>query len=253
MVKCKGKSPTFTKQTQTRFAPLREATGDAPSQGAPKKRRGGKGLGKAWAHAIVSSALVLASVTKCLQETHHVVAPVPAPTSAPIVASTVVGGPLHAPITRVPTTIASFKPVGVTYTKQEVPKSAQAFTGYTSQDGPHTMRKPPTAWNGPMPSAWPPVTLEAQMACARIVKNAVASLSAVTLDTAPEPTLGSHLEHIPTPTLEQWLEHDACQKAKRSKTRRGCKAPKKDSVHQAPIDPSLKGKNIRKILASFTK
>ena len=101
VVKCKGKSPTFTEQTQTKSAPpCSKASSDAPSQGAPsKKQRGGKGKGKAWAHAIVSSALVPPSVTKRLQETHHVVALVPAPTSAPIVASTVVGGPLHAPIT----------------------------------------------------------------------------------------------------------------------------------------------------------
>ena len=117
----------------------------------------------------------------------------------------------------------------------------KAFTGYTGQDGPHTLRKPPTAWNGPMPSARPPVSLETRMACASIVENAVASSSAVMLDVP----LGSRLEHIPTPTLEQRLEHDARQKAKRSKTQRGRKAPKKDSVHQAPLDPSLKGKNVK--------
>ena len=129
-VKRKSKSPTFTEQTQTKSAPPRTAVGDAPSQGAPKKRRGGKGKGKAWAHAIVSSALVPLSVTKRLQETHHVAAPVPAPTNAPIVASTVVGGPLRAPITQVPATIASSEPAGITYTKQEVPKSMQVFTKY---------------------------------------------------------------------------------------------------------------------------
>ena len=140
-------------------------------------------------------------------------------------------------------TIASFKPAGVTYSKQEVPKNVQVFTftGYTGQDGPHTLRKPPMAWNGPIPSARPPVSLEAWMAYATIVKNAVASSSAVTLDVP----LGSHIEHIPTPTLEQRLEHDARQKAKRSKTRHGRKAPKKDLVHQAPLDPSLKGKNVK--------
>ena len=100
-VKCKGKSPTFTEQTQTKSAPpCFKASSDAPSQGAPsKKQRGGKGKGKARAHTIVSSALVPPSVTKHLQETHHVAALVPAPTSAPIVASTVVGGPSRAPIT----------------------------------------------------------------------------------------------------------------------------------------------------------
>ena len=79
------------------------------------------------------------------------------------------------------------------------------------------------------------------MACTSIVKNAVASSSAVTLNVP----LGSLLEHIPTPTLEQHLEHDARQKTKRSKTWRGRKAPKKDLVHQAPLNPSLKGKNIK--------
>ena len=73
--------------------------------GAPKKKtqRGGKGK-NAKVHAIVSSALVPQSVTKCLQETHHAVAPVAAPTSAPVMTSTVVGGPSHAPV-RVPMTV----------------------------------------------------------------------------------------------------------------------------------------------------
>ena len=69
-------------------------------------------------------------------------------------------------------TIASFKPSGVTYTKTEAPKSAQAFSGFTGQDGSHTMRKPSVAWKGAAPSK-PPVSLEARMACATIIKNAV--------------------------------------------------------------------------------
>ena len=37
-VKRKGKSPTFTEQTQTKSAPPHfKASGDAPSQGAPSK------------------------------------------------------------------------------------------------------------------------------------------------------------------------------------------------------------------------
>ena len=97
-VKCKGKSPTYSEQTQSKPAPPK-ASGDAPS-GAPKKktRRGGKGKDKAKVHAIVSSALVPPSVTKCLQETHHAVALVAAPVSALIMASTTVGGPSHASI-----------------------------------------------------------------------------------------------------------------------------------------------------------
>ena len=96
VVKCKGKSPTYTKQTSTESAPSK-ASSDAPS-GAPEKksRRGSKG--KAKVHAIVSSALVPQSVTKHLQETHHAAAPVAAPISAPVMASTVVGGPSHAPV-----------------------------------------------------------------------------------------------------------------------------------------------------------
>ena len=95
-VKCKGKSPTYSKQTQSKSAPPK-ASSDVPS-GAPKKktRRGGKG--KAKVHAIVSSALVPPSVTNRLQETHQVAAPVAAPVSVPIMASTTVGGPSHAPV-----------------------------------------------------------------------------------------------------------------------------------------------------------
>ena len=125
-VNCKGKSPTYTEQTSSKSAPPK-ASSDVPS-GAPKKKtwRGGKGK-NAKVHAIVSSALVLQSVTKHLQEIHHAVAPVAALISAPVIASTVVGGPSHAPV-QVPMTIASFKPSGVTYTKTEVPKNVQAFS-----------------------------------------------------------------------------------------------------------------------------
>ena len=92
-------------------------------------------------------------------------------------------------------TIASFKPSGVTYPKTEVPKNVQAFSGFTGQEGPHTMRKPPVAWKGTAPSKHP-VSLEARMACATIVDNAVVSLSHVTLDPPPAPLL----ECIATPT-----------------------------------------------------
>ena len=138
-------------------------------------------------HAIVSSALVPPSVTKHLQETHHAVVPVAALISVPVMTSTVVGGPSCAPV-QVPMTIASVKPSGITYTKVEVPKSMQAFSGFMSQEGPHTMRKPPVAWKGVAPSK-PPVSLEARMACAAIVDNVVASSSCVTLDPPLAPLL----------------------------------------------------------------
>ena len=110
-------------------------------------------------------------------------------------------------------TITPVKPSGITYTKVEAPKSAQAFSGFTGQEGPHTMRKPPVAWKGMAPSK-PPISLEARMACATIVDNAVASSSHVTLD----PPLAPLLECIATPTPAEWAEHNARQKARR-KTR----------------------------------
>ena len=207
-VKRKGKSPTYSEQTSSKSAPPK-ASGDAPS-GTPKKtRRGGKGKDKAKVHTIVSSALVPPSVTKHLQETHHAVTPVVAPVSVPIMDSTMVGGPSHAPI-RVLMTIMSVKPSGITYTKVEVPKSMQAFSGFTGQEGPHTMRKPPVAWKGAAPSK-PPVSLEARMASAAIIDNMVASSSHVTLDPPPAPLL----ERIATPTLAEQAAFNACERVKR--------------------------------------
>ena len=55
-------------------------------------------VGKAEVHAIISSALVPPSVTDRMQETHHAVAPVAAPLSAPVMDSTWVGGPSCAPV-----------------------------------------------------------------------------------------------------------------------------------------------------------
>ena len=52
------------------------------------------------------------------------------------------------------------------------------------------------------------------MACATIVKNAVASSSHQTLDPPPAPLL----EHIAMPTPADYAEHDAHKKAKRKKT-----------------------------------
>ena len=132
-----------------------------------------------------------------MQETQHTAAHVTAPLSVPAVASTWVGGSFHAPV-RVPMTIMSFKPSGVTYTKTEALKNAQAFSGFTGQEGPHTMRKPPVAWKGVAPPK-PPVSLEARMACATIINNVVVSLSCMTLDSPLAPLL----ERIATPTLAE--------------------------------------------------
>ena len=78
------------------------------------------------------------------------------------------------------------------------------------------------------------------MACAAIVNNVVASSSCQTLDLPPAPLL----ERIATPTPADYTEHAARKKAKRKRTHWGAKKGKKDSVHVAPLDPSLKGKNI---------
>ena len=190
-VKHKGRSPTYTEQTHTKSAPPK-ASSNAPS-GTPKKKTKRGGKGKAKVHTIVSSALVPQSVTKHLQETHHAAAPVAAPVSVPIMASTTVGEPSCAPV-QAPMTITLVKPSGITYTKVEAPKSAQVFSGFMVQEGPHTIRKPPVAWKGAAPSK-PPVSLEARIACATIVNNVVASLSHQTLDLPPAPLL----EHIVTP------------------------------------------------------
>ena len=136
-------------------------------------------------------------------------------------------------------TITLFKPSGVIYTKTEVPENVQAFSGFTGQEGPHTMRKPPVAWKG-VASSKPPVSLEARMACATIIDNAIASLSCQTLD-PPQALL---LKRIVMLTPADYAEHAACEKAKRKKTCQGAKKGKKDSVHAAPLDPSRKGKNV---------
>ena len=153
--------------------------------------------------------------------------------------STTVGGPSHAPV-QVLTTIVLVKPFSITYTKVEVTKSMQAFSGFMSQEGPHTMRKPPVAWKGAAPLK-PPVSLEARMACAAIIDNIVVSLSCQTLD----PPLDPFLERIAMPTLADYTKHDTCKKAKRKKTHQGNKKGKKSSVHVPPLDPSLKGKNMQ--------
>ena len=69
------------------------------------------------------------------------------------------------------------------------------------------------AWKGAA-SSKPSVSLEARMACAAIVDNAVVSSSCVTLD----PPLAPFLECIAMPTPADYAEHDARKKAKRKKT-----------------------------------
>jgi hypothetical protein len=90
-------------------------------------------------HAIVSSALIPKSVAKCLQESHHVEAPVASPTLA-YRTGIVVGGPSRAPVS-VPSIIVSINRSGISYQKVESPKSAQAYTGLPSKPGPNALNK----------------------------------------------------------------------------------------------------------------
>ena len=75
-----------------------------------------------------------------MQESHHVAPVMAAPTPAPYVPGTVVGGPSRAPVS-VPTTVASFNSSGVTYQKAEPSKTAQTFTGFTGKPSPNTYAK----------------------------------------------------------------------------------------------------------------
>ena len=138
-IKRKGKSPNFTEQLRSTNKPpaSSKALGSVPGEAAPKKkRRRGK---KVKVHTIVSSALIPELVAKCIQESHHVVPSMAAPTPT-YTSGTVVGGPSHAPA-NIPTIIASFNSSDIPYQKVEPVKMAQAFTGFTGQPSPNTYAK----------------------------------------------------------------------------------------------------------------
>ena len=197
-VKRKGKSPQSREQKQpNKFVP--KASGDAPEGDAPKKKRRGGQKGKGKVHAIVSSALVPQSVTNRMQESHHVAPVMAAPTPAPYVPGTVVGGPSHAPIS-VPTTVASFNSSGVTYRKTEPPKMAQTFTGFTGKPGPNTYAKAVAKKTTPPP---PVVKKERTQSPAPLLERIqpVTSGSNITLEDIPAgPSLE---ERISSPPVER--------------------------------------------------
>ena len=103
-----------------------------------------------------------------------------APTPAPYVPGMVVGGPSHAPVS-VPTTVASFNSSGVTYRKNEPPKMAQTFTGFTGKPGPNTYAKAVVKKSTPPP---PVVEKERTQSPAPLLERIqpVASGSNVTLE-----------------------------------------------------------------------
>ena len=194
-VKHKGKSPQFREQTHpNKFVP--KASGDAPSGEAPKKKRRGGQKGKGKVHAIVSSALVPQSVTNRMQESHHVAPVMAAPTPAPYVPGTVVGGPSRA-LVSVPTTVASFNSSSVTYRKAEPPKMAQTFTGFTGKPGPNTYARAVVKKSTPPP---PVVEKERTQSPAPLLERIqpVASGSNVTLEDLPAgPSLEDRLSSPP--------------------------------------------------------
>ena len=194
-VKHKGKSPQFREQTHpNKFVP--KASSDAPSGEAPKKKRRGSQKGKGKVHAIVSSALVPQSVTNRMQESHHVAPVMAAPTPAPYMPGTVVGGPSRAPVS-VPTTVVSFNSSSVTYWKAEPPKMAQTFTGFTGKPGPNTYAKTVAKKSTPPP---PVVKKERTQSPAPLLERIqpVASGSNITLEDIPAgPSLEDRLTSPP--------------------------------------------------------
>ena len=198
VVKRKGKSFQFREQTQpNKFVP--KASGDAPSGDAPKKKRRGGQKGKGKVHAIVSSALIPQSVANHMQETHHVAPTMAAPTPAPYVPGTVVGGPSHAPVS-VPTTVASFNSSGVTYRRAKPSKTAQTFTGFTGKPGPNTYAKAMVKKSTPPP---PVVEKEWTQSPAPLLERIqpVASRSNITLKDLP--TGPSLKERISSPPVKR--------------------------------------------------
>ena len=109
-VKCKGKSPMFSKQKSATNC-TSKAPADEPSQGPHKKtHHGGKGR-KRGTHKIVHSALIPEIVAQKMQEMHQLAI---IPAAGP---SILIGGPSQALVSAHATTVASFEPSGVTYTK----------------------------------------------------------------------------------------------------------------------------------------
>ena len=135
-VKQKGKSPQFSEQRQAKYKSTVDHNHD--DQPASKKwgKCGRKKKGGEHSH-IVSSALVLEAVTKCLQETHHATPPshgglVPDFSCRGIVIS----GPSHAPhvaANKPPIVVASFNSQHkVTY--QEVKPTSPSHYAHGKQE-----------------------------------------------------------------------------------------------------------------------
>ena len=238
-VKRKGKSPAFSEQ---KYAPNQASPAPVEPSGSQKKKRKG-GKGKAWAHEIVSSVLIPQAIAKQLQETHHIA---PAATMPPRPV-TVVGGPSRVPaIIPAASTIASFKPSGVTYTKATLPSLAQAFTGRSGSPSLFTYKQALMTKHTPPIQRDPAVAqqealvainhkLKAKEVCTSIIENAVASSSAVMLDEAPLKKLTLE-EHIQTPTPDDYAAYVERQRQKRRRNW----AAKKEAAKAAKLQQPAK-------------
>ena len=238
-VKRKGTSRTFTQQMQPQSNDKGKSKASGEPSGAPhkKNRRGGKGKGKAWAHKIVSSALIPHDITKRLQGSHHVAVEPLAPAPRPFSLGIIVGGPSRAPA-GASCQIASFNSSGMTTCPIE-PLTRHSFSGWSGVRGPNSLTKvererefPPLV---PVQVSQPVTPIVAR---ATIVDNVVASSSCLTLEDLPATApLG---ECISSPIVEECVQSEQHPKNKKPRTRRGKKA-RKEAVHPAPINPSIEG------------
>ena len=237
-VKQKGTSPTFTQKMQSQSNDKGKSKALGEPLGAPQKknRHGGKGKGKAWAHEIVSSALIPHDITKCLQESHYVAVKPPAPAPQPFLSGTIIGGPSRAPA-GASCQVASFNSSSITYC-QIKPKNGLSFSGFNGTRSPHSLTKveqecefPPLV---PVQVSKPVTPIVVNPVYAAIVENVVASLSHMTLEDIPATV--PLVECISTPTIEECAQYEQHIKNRRARTRKAKKA-KKAAVHPAPVDP----------------
>ena len=201
----------------------------------------------------MSSTFVPVAVLNCMQESHHQVltshieeVPVE-PTLAP--GFTIVGGPSQAPVMSAAlATIASFKPLGITYLKA-VQKPPQSIAGSSSKKAPFNMEKEHELLKkaGVRPTVEPLHAMHKMVEQQDIemdkvlgkyckftefatksapVQNAIASTS--TLFNAQVELL--LLDRLPVTTFGSMKEYDADQKKHHTRSRKAKKA-KKESVH----------------------
>ena len=213
----------------------------------------------------MSGTFVPVAVLNCMQESHHQVltshieeVPVE-PTPAP--GFTIVGGPSQAPVMSAAlATIASFKPLGITYLKA-VQKPPQSIAGSSSKKAPFNMEKEHELLKkaGVRPTVKPlhamhKIVEQQDVEMNKVlgkhckfmefatnsspVQNAVASTS--TLPDAPvEPLL---LDSLLVPTFNFIKEYNVDQKKHRTRSRKAKKA-KKESVH-IPADQLPHGRML---------